>query len=254
VNQSRTLVFLPTLNEAGNIETMLHAIMKLDLDADILIIDDGSTDGTGKMVEKLAVEHPTISLLQRGGRLGVGSAHTLALRLAKQRGYERLVTMDADFSHHPSDIPRFLEAAKASDIVIGTRFARDDSLKDWNLFRKGLTHLGHFLTRLLLSLPYDASGGFRVYTMNRIPQDLIDGLEARNYEFFFESLTLMHRRGLSIAEVPIDLPARTYGESKMQLKHMFGGLYRLVLLSCRLKLNGLKPERSWNGKIERLEL
>jgi dolichol-phosphate mannosyltransferase len=254
VKQSRTLVFLPTLNEAGNIETMLHAIMKLDLDADILIIDDGSTDGTGKIVEKLAAEHPAISLLQRGGRLGVGSAHIEALRLAKQRGYERLLTMDADFSHRPSDIPRFLEAANASDIVIGTRFARDDSLKEWNPFRKCLTHLGHFLTRLLLSLPYDASGGFRVYTLNRIPQDLIDRLESRNYEFFFESLTLMHRRGLSVVEVPIDLPARTYGESKMQLKHILGGLYRLILLSYRLKVNGSKPERAWNGKVEHLEL
>ena len=167
---------------------MLHAIMKLDLDADILIIDDGSTDGTGKMVEKLSVEHPTISLLQRGGRLGVGSAHTLALRLAKQRGYERLLTMDADFSHRPSDIPCFLEAANASDIVIGTRFARDDSLKEWNPFRKGLTHLGHFLTRLLLSLPYDASGGFRVYALNRIPQDLIDRLESPKLRIFLRKL------------------------------------------------------------------
>jgi dolichol-phosphate mannosyltransferase len=254
VKQSNILIFLPTLNESGNIGSMLHEIMELGIGADILIIDDGSTDGTDKIVEKVASEHPAVSLLQRGGRLGVGSAHTQALRLAKQRGYEQLVTMDADFSHRPLDIPRFLETARASDIVIGTRFARDDSLKEWNHFRKALTHLGHFLTKRLLSLPYDASGGFRVYRLDRIPQDLVDRLESRNYEFFFESLTLMHRRGLSIAEVPIDLPARTYGQSKMQIKHMFGGLYRLIALSYRLNVTRLKPERSWNGKVEHLEL
>jgi dolichol-phosphate mannosyltransferase len=202
------------------------------------VIDDGSTDGTDTIVEQLGREHPSIALMQRGSRQGIGSAHITALRLAKERGYVRLVTMDADFSHSPADIPRFLAAAATSDIVIGTRFARADSLKEWNLFRKGLTHLGHFLTRALLSLPYDASGGFRIYTLARIPQDLIDRLNARNYEFFFESLTLMHRRGLSIVEIPIDLPARTYGESKMQLKHMVGGLYRLFRLAYRLKRQG----------------
>lgn len=248
----KALIFLPTLNEAGNIQSMISQIIGLNLDADIVIIDDGSTDGTDKLVEKLAVEHPSVSLIERGGRLGVGSAHIQALRLAKQRGYDRLVTMDADFSHQPSDIPRFLEAAKTSDVVIGTRFARVDSLKEWNLFRKGMTHLGHFLTRLLLSLPYDASGGFRVYNVVRIPQDLIDSLESRDYEFFFESLTLIHRRGLSIVEVPIDLPARTYGESKMRLQHIVGGLYRLIRLSYRLKLNALKREGAWDGKAERL--
>jgi dolichol-phosphate mannosyltransferase len=229
------LIFLPTLNEAGTIESMIQQIIGLNLDASILVIDDGSTDGTDELVEKLVIKYPSISLIERGARLGVGSAHIQALRLAKQRNYGRLITMDADFSHQPSDIPRFIEAAEAADIVVGSRFQRTDSLKDWNLFRKGMTHLGHFLTRLLLAMPYDASGGFRVYRLDKVPQDLIDKLESANYDFFFESLTLMHRRGLSIAEVPIDLPARTYGHSKMQLKHIFGGFFRLILLSYRLR-------------------
>lgn len=230
-----SLIFLPTLNEGGTIESIIQQIIDLDLGADILVIDDGSSDGTDKMVEKLGTRYPSVSLIERGARLGVGSAHIHALRLAKERKYGRLITMDADFSHQPSDIPRFIEAAKAADIVVGSRFERTDSLKDWNLFRKGMTHLGHFLTRLLLSMPYDASGGFRVYAIDRIPQDLIDNLKSANYDFFFESLTMMHRRGLSIAEVPIDLPARVYGHSKMQLKHILGGFFRLVLLSYRLK-------------------
>ena len=231
------LVFLPTLNEAGTIESMIQQIIELNLDADILVVDDGSTDGTDELVENLRAKYPSVSLIERGARLGVGSAHILALRQAKQRNYSRLITMDADFSHQPSDIPRFIEAAGAADIVVGSRFERTDSLREWNLFRKGMTHLGHFLTRLLLSIPYDASGGFRVYTMDKVPQDLIDNLGSTDYDFFFESLTLMHRRGLSVAEVPIDLPARTYGHSKMQLKHIFGGFFRLVLLAYRIRAN-----------------
>jgi dolichol-phosphate mannosyltransferase len=242
VTKRETLICLPTLNEAGNIGTMLHAILGLGLDADIVIIDDGSTDGTDRIVEETGRAHPQVSLMQRGSRQGIGSAHITALKLAKQRGYRRLVTMDADFSHSPADIPRFLAASETSDIVIGTRFSRPESLREWNLMRKAITHFGHFLTRLLLSLPYDASGGFRVYRLGRIPQELIDQLNSRNYEFFFESLTLMHRRGLSIVEVPIDLPARTYGESKMQLRHMFGGLYRLMRLAWRLRWQGVQSE------------
>jgi dolichol-phosphate mannosyltransferase len=254
VSKPAILVVLPTLNEAGNIQIMLKQILELKLDANIVVIDDGSMDGTDTQVNELAVQHPSVSLIQRGARLGVGSAHIDALRLGKQSGYELLVTMDADFSHRPSDIPRFLAASKTSDIVVGTRFARSDSLKEWNLFRKCITHSAHFLTKLLLALPFDASGGFRVYKMNRVPSDLIEGLECRNYEFFFESLTLMHRRGLSIAEVPIDLPARTYGHSKMRLKDIFGGLVRLIQLSWRLRLASARSEGIWDGEAEHREL
>lgn len=246
------LVCLPTLNEAGNIGKMLQEILALRLGADILVIDDGSTDGTDRIVEEIGRAHPQVTLMQRGSRQGIGSAHTTALRLAKQKGYARLITLDADFSHSPSDIPRFLAASGAADIVIGTRFAREGSLREWNLLRKAITRFGHFLTRLLLALPYDASGGFRVYVMARIPQPLIDGLNARNYEFFFESLTLMHRSGLSIVEIPIDLPARTYGESKMQLRHMVGGLYRLLRLSWRLRRLGPIREGARDGSPDHI--
>ena len=244
------LVCLPTLNEAGTIQSMLGQILDLRLDADIAIIDDGSSDGTDRLVEEIAAKHPQVRLIERGARFGIGSAHIDALRLGKKGGYQFLVTMDADFSHRPSDIPRFLEAAKSSNIAVGTRFSRADSLKEWNLFRKGMTHLAHFLTRVLLSLPYDASGGFRVYQLGKISPDLIDSIECRNYEFFFESLTRMHRRGLSIAEVPIDLPARTYGHSKMKMKHVLGGFTRLIQLAWRLRFGAAKTQESWNGKAD----
>jgi glycosyltransferase involved in cell wall biosynthesis len=244
------LLCLPTLNEAGNIQVMLGQIIDLGLDADIVVIDDGSSDGTDVLVEEVATKHPQVRLIERGARLGIGSAHTDALRLGKKGGYQFLVTMDADFSHQPSDIPRLLESAKTSNIVVGSRFSRPDSLKEWNLFRKGMTHFGHFLTKVLLSLPYDASGGFRVYRLGKLSPELIDSIQCRNYEFFFESLTLMHRSGLSVAEVPIDLPARTYGESKMELKHIFGGVSRLFQLAWRLRFGGAKTEGSWNGNAD----
>src|SRR5579863_10000112 len=121
VSKPAILVCLPTLNEAGNIQSMLGQILDLRLDADIAIIDDGSSDGTDRLIEEIAAKHPQVRLIERGARFGIGSAHIDALRLGKKGGYQFLVTMDADFSHRPSDIPRFLAAARTANVVVGTR-------------------------------------------------------------------------------------------------------------------------------------
>jgi SAM-dependent methyltransferase len=147
-----------------------------------------------------------------------------------------VVSLDADFSHKPEDVPRMLELKDRYDVVVGTRFQRESSLEDWNPYRRFMTHLGHFLTKTLLRLPYDASGGLRLYRLDRIPVSLFDRIESRDYAFFFESLTLLHVAGLKIGELPVDLPARTYGHSKMRIGHMVGGLIRLFRLAAKLAL------------------
>ena len=234
--RNEILLFTPTYNEAENIRSLIEELLKLGLRADILVIDDNSPDGTGDIVAGMMQNHPNLKLWKREGKQGIGSAHLTALRYAKSEGYRLLVSLDADHSHRAEDIPRLLELKDTHDIVVGSRFQRESSLREWNLFRRFLTQLGHFLTRTLLRLPYDASGGLRLYRLDRIPTALFDRIESRDYEFFFESLTLLHISGFDIGELPVDLPARTYGHSKMRIGDMARGLSHLFLLAGKLAL------------------
>jgi dolichol-phosphate mannosyltransferase len=229
-----TLIFIPTYNEAGNIGILLRMILELALPADILVIDDSSADGTADVVLRAAATAPSVALQSRSGKLGIGSAHLRALHHAKERGYRILVTMDADFSHQASDIPRFLQKQEEYDVVVGSRFEAERSLREWSALRKFITYLGHFLTKTLLSLPFDATGAFRLYRLDRIPDELIGMITSQHYEFFFESLAIFHEAGLKIGEIPIVLPRRTYGHSKMQIVHMLRGIRRLLQLSYNL--------------------
>ena len=229
-----TLLVIPTYNEADNLPSLLERIFALGLDLDILIVDDNSPDGTGQLVERIAVERSNLSLLRRSGKLGIGSAHLAGIAYAYANGYRTLATMDADFSHRPECLPAFLAHAESAAVVVGTRFSRRQSLEEWNWRRRGLTHFGHFLTKTLLNLPYDASGAFRVYRLDRIPLAYFGLIRATAYEFFFESLLILHVNGFSIAEVPIDLPARVYGHSKMRIGHVAKAVLRLLWLSLTL--------------------
>ena len=128
----------------------------------------------------------------------------------------------------PSDIPRFLEKQEEYDIVVGSRFQAERSLNEWTPLRKGITYLGHFLTKTLLRLPYDATGAFLIVSVGSHSEPAItDGSVRKDYEFFFESLAIFHTANLKIGEIPVVLPARTYGHSKMQFSHMIRGIRRL---------------------------
>jgi dolichol-phosphate mannosyltransferase len=198
---------------------MYQELRALGLDTDIVFLDDNSPDGTGQMLDELAKNDPRLFVIHRPGKLGIGSAHQTGIRWAYDRGYETLITMDCDFTHSPADISRFLdEFDKGADIVIGSRYLEPESLPGWNVMRRSLTAIGHFLTRRMLGMSYDATGAFRIYRLPRIPRQMFDLVVARGYAFFFESLFVLHANGLRIKELPIKLPARTYGSSKMSLK------------------------------------
>lgn len=251
MKRNEILIFTPTYNEAENIRSLIERLLKVGLPADILVVDDNSPDGTGDIVAGMMRNHPNLKLLSREGKQGIGSAHLTALRYAKAEGYRLFVSLDADYSHKPEDIPRLLELKDTYDIVVGSRFQRESSLREWNLLRRFLTHLGHFLTRVLLRLPYDASGGLRLYCLDRIPIALFNRIESRDYEFFFESLTLFHMTGFKIGELPVDLPARTYGHSKMELGHMVRGLLHLFRLAGKLALTRQRARyKNRNKKTE----
>ena len=213
----KTLIFVPTYNERENAPRMCEEIFQLELDADVLFVDDDSPDGTGDLLESLKGRFPRLIVKHRGRKLGIGSAHLEAIAWAYQQGYQQLLTMDSDFSHSPADIPAMLKAAEDCDVSVGSRWIHPDSLRGWNLFRRCMTRLGHFLTKAVLKIPQDASGAFRVYRLDRLPDSVFALVRSRGYAFFFESLYILNRNTFSICEVPIRLPARTYGHSKMSL-------------------------------------
>lgn len=218
IASSRLLVVIPTYNEVDNIGLLIQQLRSLLPNATLLIIDDNSFDGTSELVSQVASEQSNVILHSREQKLGIGSAHKHALLEAISGNYEILVTLDADFTHDPVYIEAMFQELTNADVVVGSRFLPGGGIREWNLFRALLTRAGHLATRLILRIPYDASGAFRMYRINKVrfaalTQELNDG-----YSWFYESLTVLHLQGLRIREIPIVLPARTYGSSKMRIR------------------------------------
>lgn len=225
---NRTLIFIPTYNEAENVVSLHKEIRNLKLKADLLFLDDNSPDGTGEIIQKIMLQDKSVKLIKKPGKAGIGTAHLSGIDYAYNNGYKILITMDADFTHKPKDILKLIRQKKGNDVIIGSRYISKGSLKDWNLLRKTLTNIAHRLTRMLLGMPYDATGAFRLYNLEKIPKGLFSIVESRSYSFFFESLFVLFLNGFKIREVSIDLPARTYGSSKMRLSDAWKSLNLLL--------------------------
>ena len=223
----RPLIFIPTYNEKDNVERILSEITELNLGADILFLDDNSPDGTGELLDRMAAGNPAVRIIHRPGKAGIGSAHQEGLRVAYDSERRIMITMDCDFTHPTKYIPDFLARAERCDVAVGTRFQRADSLADWDPVRLVLTHLAHRLTKALLDMPYDATGAFRLYRLDRIPREVWGLVRSVGYSFFIESLFVLNSNRFSIVEVPITLPARTKGHSKMTVRDAFRTAARL---------------------------
>lgn len=243
--KDNTLVFIPTYNERENVERLCSELQTLGINIDILFMDDHSPDGTGEILEEIAHKNNNVFVVHRSGKLGVGSAHYDGIQWAYDQGYQRLVTMDCDFTHNPQCIKDILTID--SDVAVGSRYKLENSLAGWNLYRKFLTNFGHFLTATLLHMPFDATGGFRYYRLDRIPRQLFNLVESKGYSFFFESLYIIHVNKLKIEELPIALPPRTYGHSKMttdeigrSVKLLFSIYMNQLLRPSRFLLGGIK--------------
>lgn len=261
------LVGLPTYNESNNLPDLIERILSLkNIRVDILIVDDNSPDGTGKIADDLAKQNTNIEVIHRQKKSGIGSAHLEIIQYAYKHNYEMLITMDSDFSHAPEDLETFLDSSANYDIVVGTRFDSKKSLEDWTIFRKFLTHFGHFLTRALLKLPFDSTGGLRLYKLKNIPRSYFNFITHADYEFFFVSLSILYRLGCNIVEVPIVLKKRVHGNSKMNVVHVVKGVFHLLKLSATLgnivkntlKSNNFVPEKAkdewdeyWGKKREK---
>lgn len=229
----RTLLFIPTYNERENVANIHAQIRALGIDMDILFIDDASPDGTGDILDAIARSDPRLTVVHRTGKQGIGTAHLAGIRHAYAKGYTTLISMDCDLTHDPDRIPEFIAAASRAELVVGSRFALRDGVADWNLLRKSLTRIGHFLTTVVLRVPYDATGAFRLYRLDRIDPAVFDLVTSKSYSFFFESMYLLCRTGVHVTEIPMRLPKRTYGHSKMTVRDVLKSVEMLVALYIR---------------------
>ena len=224
----KVLIFVPTYDEVENVGPMVEQLTAAVPDAELLFCDDNSPDGTGRRLDELAAAHGRLTILHRAGKLGIGGAHQDGIRYAYEHDYDALLTLDCDFTHSPSDIPRLLEALDTADLVVGSRYLARNSLPGWSPLRRFLTSFGHLLTVNMLGVHGDATGAFRAYNLRKIPRELFALVKARGYAFFFESLYIAQNNALVIAEVPIVLPARTYGHSKMNVNEVARSVRQLV--------------------------
>lgn len=226
------LIFIPTFKERENVRLIVEGLRYNLGPVPILFCDDNSPDGTYEVIQELAEQDGHITAIRRSGKLGIGSAHKDGIREAARRGYRRLLTMDCDLTHQPSDCARFIKCERG-DVVIGSRFVDPESLADWNIVRKCLTKAGHMATKWLLRLPYDATGALRLYRLDRIGDAWLNQVASDGYAFFFESLMVLHARGAVVEELPIRLPKRTYGNSKMTIREVIRSISMLLRLAVR---------------------
>jgi dolichol-phosphate mannosyltransferase len=230
----KTLIFIPTYNEKENAVKLAEKILALKLpDTDILFIDDNSPDGTGKLLKKLAKAYKNMSVRERSGKLGIGSAHKEAISYAYSKGYKKLLTMDSDFTHRPKDIPLLLAASSDCDIVIGSRYKMRGSMDDWTPMRILMNKLGHLMTKILFDIDYDSSNALRVYNLSSIDKKAFGKVKDGGYFFFVESIVILKANGYKIKEIGVKLPKRIVGKSKMKLKDIISNVKLLVLLYFR---------------------
>jgi glycosyltransferase involved in cell wall biosynthesis len=224
-----TLVVLATYNERLNIDRLLDPILALPNRCDVLVVDDNSPDGTGAHVQARAAAAPRIKLLARAGRGGVGSAHRDGWRFARRAGYARIVTMDADLSHDPQDIPRFLAALDdGADVALGSRFIAGGKL-DYSGWRRFLSHHGNKLARKALGLPIaEYTTSFRAARLERVPAGLVESIPNDGYSFFLTAAVRLVRQGLRITEIPIHFHERETGVSKMPRLEILRGMANLM--------------------------
>ena len=217
MNYPKSLVIIPTYNEKDNISLIIPAALAQDPCLEVLIVDDGSPDGTGDIVEKMAAENAKVHLLRRPGKMGLGSAYVAGFRWALERDFERVFEMDADFSHNPEDLPRFLAAAEEADLVLGSRYNEKKlGVVNWDWKRLLLSYFANLYTRIVTGLPVkDATGDFKCFRRSALESLDLSGMKSDGYCFQIETTFKIWKKGLRVKEIPIVFTDRIRGVSKM---------------------------------------
>jgi dolichol-phosphate mannosyltransferase len=231
-----TFIVLPTYNERENIPDLIGMLLELPGEIRVVVVDDNSPDGTGQIADELAEAHPgRVYAIHRAAKLGLGTAYLAGFEFALGKDAARVMTMDADFSHHPRYIPAMIEASEAQyDLVIGSRYVPGGGTPDFPLRRRVLSSGANGFARTLLGLrAHDATAGFRCYRRAVLESLPLDSIFSNGYSFLIEMLFLVQQGGFSVGEVPIVFEDRKRGKSKISQQEITRALYTVARLAWR---------------------
>jgi dolichol-phosphate mannosyltransferase len=217
VAADRALVIVPTYNERENIARIIDAVLYQDPIIDVLVIDDGSPDGTGQLVDEIAAMNPRVNVIHRAGKMGLGTAYVAGFKWALQHTYAYIFEMDADFSHDPAHLPQFLTSIQDADLVIGSRYREGRvTVVNWPIGRLLLSYFANVYARTITGLHlYDGTAGFKCFRRSVLEAINLDDIRSNGYAFQIEMNFRAWRRGFRIVEIPIVFVDRTEGVSKM---------------------------------------
>jgi dolichol-phosphate mannosyltransferase len=226
-------VIVPTYNEHENIVLLVPELLALPVGLNVLVVDDNSPDSTGHIVEEMAAREPRLSVIHRPGKLGLGTAYIAGFKKALATGAERILTMDADYSHHPRYIPAMIERSQTADLVIGSRYVRGGGAMGRSLPLRLVSYGGNAFAKIVLGLrAMDCTAGFRCYRRDVLEAIDLDSIISNGYSFLIEMLYLVQRRGWTVAEVPICYMDRRLGASKISRTEVTRALYTVVRLGA----------------------
>jgi dolichol-phosphate mannosyltransferase len=216
----RALVIVPTYNERFNIARLIPAVLAQDPSLEVLVVDDGSPDGTGAIVDGIAANNARVHVIHRASKLGLGTAYIAGFRWALERKYDLVFEMDADFSHNPERLPEFLEAIRESDVVLGSRYQNGHvNVVNWPMSRLFLSYGANIYARFVTGLPiFDTTGGFKCFRRNVLESIDLNSVKSNGYAFQIEMSYRAWKRGFQLFEIPIIFVDRTEGVSKMSKK------------------------------------
>lgn len=241
MSENKFLIIIPTYNEKENIEKLVVKVINDYPIVDILIVEDNSPDGTAKIVERMQNEMfpERLFMLQRPGKLGLGTAYIEGFKWALARHYQYMIEMDADFSHDPKYLGQFFDSIKEYDLVLGSRYVKGGGVVNWGFVRKLISLGGSFYSRLVLKLPFkDLTGGFKCFRRKVLEAIDLDQVESSGYSFQIEMTYRAFLKGFKIKEVPIIFADRTCGKSKMS-SGIFSEAF-LMVLKLRIKIDKSK--------------
>jgi len=215
----RALVIIPTYNELENIRNIVSEVLKQDARIEVMVVDDSSPDGTGAVVKEMMQAEPRIHIIERPGKMGLGTAYVAGFKYAIAGSFDCVFEMDADFSHDPNMLPEFLRRIEEHDLVLGSRYIKGVNVINWPMKRLLLSYYANVYTRIVTGMPVrDATGGFKCFRIDVLKAINLDAIRSNGYAFQIEMSFKAYRKGFRVHEIPIIFMDRRVGVSKMSKK------------------------------------